>query len=59
MTDAQRRDEIRKLIASYTAEKTITKDAARAALIDEGIYNEKGELRVEFGGKRKKTQKAA
>lgn len=59
MTDAQRRTAIEKLIADYTAKHTVSKAAARAALIAEGIYTKKGALRAEFGGGSKKAKNAA
>lgn len=59
MTDAQRRIAIEKLLEKHTAEHTVSKAAARAALIAEGIYTKKGALRVEFGGVSKKAKVAA
>lgn len=60
MTDSERRDAIIDLIKSYTAANTVSKSAARDALIREGLYTKKGELRVEFGGVRSpKKSKAA
>jgi len=53
MTDAQRRAAIRKLIEQDTADKAVDRKTARAALIKEGIYTQKGTLRVEFGGEKK------
>ena len=59
MTDAQRREAIEKLIADYTSTHTTSKAAAREALVSEGIYTRKGQLRVEFGGEPKKARNAA
>ncbi len=59
MTDAQRRQAIHDLIKRYTAEITVSKAAAREALIKEGIYTRKGKLRAEFGGEPKKDDAAA
>lgn len=60
MTDAQRRNAIKKLISEHTAAKTVSKKIARQTLIAEGIYTQKGELRAAFGGgKRQKTKSAA
>lgn len=59
MTDAQRRNAIKKAIKRYTDEKSVTKKAAREALIEERIYTRKGKLRVEFGGASKAKSAAA
>lgn len=59
MTDAQRRTAIQALIEKHTLANTVSKKVARDALINEGIYTKKGELRVEFGGASKKNNKAA
>lgn len=59
MTDAQRRIAIQDLIEKHTAANTVSKAVARASLISEGIYTQKGELRVEFGGQGKKAKSAA
>lgn len=42
-----------------TKRNTASPAAARASLIEEGIYTKKGKLRVEFGGKSKKGRAAA
>lgn len=49
MTDAQF-DRLKEAIRSYTEEKTVDRETARAALIAEGIYDAEGQLREEFGG---------
>lgn len=59
MTDAQRRLAIQSLIAKHTAANTVSKAVARESLIKEGIYTQKGKLRVEFGGEPKKAKTAA
>ncbi|WP_029005941.1 hypothetical protein [Azorhizobium doebereinerae] len=59
MTDEQRRTAIKKLIKDYTDKITVSKEAARAALIAEGIYTESGDLRPEYGGPGKKSKSAA
>lgn len=41
---------IRRLIQEYTKEHTKSPEAARAALIREGIYTAEGELMPQFGG---------
>lgn len=58
MNDAQRRTAILSLIERHAAH-TINKSVARKSLIDEGIYTQKGALRVAFGGKSKKEKTAA
>lgn len=59
MTDAQRRAAILKIIEERTEQMTVSQKAARDALIKEGIYTQRGELRVEFGGGTKKKVKVA
>lgn len=59
MTHAQRNAEILKLLDEQMNRALESKEAARAALIREGIYTTKGKLRVEFGGKGKKAIVAA
>lgn len=49
MTEAQR-SALMQLIEDYTRANTATPEAARAALIREGIYTADGELMPEFGG---------
>lgn len=51
MNDDVRRIKILAHIDQYTAERTATKALAKRTLIETGIYNQKGKLRVEFGGK--------
>ena len=50
---------ILKMLEEQTERAVVSKAAARAALIGEGIYTKKGKLRVEFGGKTKKETTAA
>jgi hypothetical protein len=50
MTQTQRNEKILKAIKEETARATASKKVARATLIKEGIYTNKGKLRVEFGG---------
>lgn len=59
MTDEERRAAIKKLIKDYTAKITVSKEAAREALIAEGIYTENGDLAPEYGGPVKKPKSAA
>lgn len=59
MTNAKRNDAIQALIKDHTDKHTTSKAAAREALIGEGIYTRKGNLRVEFGGAPKKAKHAA
>ncbi|MEP9359334.1 hypothetical protein [Sphingomonas sp. KR3-1] len=59
MTHAQRNAEILRLLEEQTNRGLKSKAAARATLIREGIYTEKGKLSAEFGGKRKKAAVAA
>jgi len=56
MTDAQRRTAIMGLIERYTAENSVSKNVARTALINEGIYTKSGKLRAEFGGALRKEK---
>jgi len=59
MTQAQRNSAIKQLIKDYTRKNTKTPEAARKALIQEGIYTKDGQLMPQFGGpKLKKTQAA-
>lgn len=55
MTHAQRNEKILEAIAKETARALSSKKAARDTLISEGIYTQKGKLRVEFGGGKAKT----
>ena len=56
MTDTERNALIAELIDRDTAANTASRAIARKTLISEGIYTAKGELRVEYGGVRKKAQ---
>ena len=58
MTDTQRRTAIMGLIERYTTTNNVSKSAARTSLINEGIYTQKGKLRVEYGGASKKEKAA-
>lgn len=57
MNQTQRNSAIKQLIKDYTAKNTKTPEAARAALIREGIYTADGKLMPEFGGPRGKKTK--
>ncbi|ALK09510.1 hypothetical protein [Blastochloris viridis] len=59
MTDAQRREAIRRLIDKHTSKNVVDSKTARDSLIAEGIYTTSGQLRVEFGGIEKKKKKSA
>lgn len=59
MTHAERNQKILDAIAEQTARALSSKKIARETLINEGIYTTKGELRVEFRGRRKKGGVAA
>jgi hypothetical protein len=48
MTEAQRYKAISKAIKAYTKEHTKSREAARAALIHEGIYNKNGKIKDRF-----------
>lgn len=48
MTEAQRYKAISKYIKAYTKEHTKTPEAARAALIREGIYDKNGRIKKKF-----------
>lgn len=51
MTEPEtRHSAIKRLIKEYTKKHTKNPEAARAALIREGIYTADGELMLEFGG---------
>lgn len=51
MNEAQRA-EIRKALAARVVEATQNPEKARARLVREGFYTEKGDLTPEYGGKR-------
>ncbi len=51
MTNVERNQAIRALIRDYTTRNTENRETARTALIKEGIYTSKGNLKVEFGGR--------
>jgi hypothetical protein len=59
VTEAQRHAAIIALIDEHTRKNTVSKAAARADLIRSGIYTQKGQLRVEFGGPGSKRKSAA
>ena len=59
MTEAERHAAISEMIKRYKAANTVSKAAARKALMKTGIYTSDGELREELGGKPKKKAKAA
>lgn len=47
------------LLKQRTERNTVSRKAAREALISEGIYTRKGKLRKEYGGKGKKAKSVA
>jgi len=51
MTKAERNAKIAKLIEARTKRGLRSKRAARAMLISEGIYTERGNLKKQFGGR--------
>lgn len=53
MTNDQRREAIKQMITDYTKANTQTKEQARAVLVKEGVYDAKGRLTPEFGGKKR------
>lgn len=55
MTIEQRNAEILRILAERTKANTASPERARAALISEGIYTAKGNLRAQFGGRGAKT----
>lgn len=55
MTLKQRNAEIAKILDAQTRLNTASRAAARASLIDEGIYTKRGKIRAEFGGEPKKA----
>jgi hypothetical protein len=59
MTLEQRNAEIFKLLKEQTKRNTVSRAAARAALIDEGIYTKKGKVRAEYGGEPRKAPEVA
>lgn len=59
MTTAQRNAEILRILQVQTKRNTVSKAAARASLIAEGIYTKKGKLRVAFGGSSTRKAPAA
>lgn len=50
MTNEERRAKVVKALDDYTTANTASPQAARAALIKEGIYTTDGQLRPEYGG---------
>ena len=54
----QRNAEILKALAKQTKINTVSREAARAALIGEGIYTSTGDLRAKFGGRSRKAKRA-
>lgn len=51
MTNSERNQAIRTLIRDYTTRITENRETARSALIKEGIYTPKGNLKAQFGGR--------
>jgi len=58
MTQEERNARILQAIAEYDAEIARTPGAARAALIEMGIYYESGKLRPEYGGEAEEAEQA-
>ncbi|HEY2070519.1 MAG TPA: hypothetical protein VGG48_13260 [Rhizomicrobium sp.] len=54
MTSDEQREAILAAIEKYTKRMTVSKAAARRALIAEGIYTKSGKLAAHYGGGRKK-----
>jgi hypothetical protein len=54
MTTGTRRTAILSLIKRHTAAHSRSRDAAREALVKEGIYTPDGKLEIEYGGDDKK-----
>jgi hypothetical protein len=48
----------KEFVRQYTVENTKTKKTARKTLMQEGLYDTKGHLKAEFGGKGKKAKAA-
>ncbi|MBK8631369.1 MAG: hypothetical protein IPN84_14600 [Sphingomonadales bacterium] len=48
MTEAQRYKAISDMLDAYTAKHTVSPEAARKALIREGIYTPKGNLKKKY-----------
>jgi hypothetical protein len=59
MTQEERNARILQAIAEYDEEIARTPGAARAALIEMGIYHENGTLRPEYGGQSEEAPKPA
>lgn len=57
MNDAER-DAIRRMLKERSAAKTATSELAREWLIEEGLYNQAGELNPMYGGEVKRARKA-
>lgn len=49
----QRNAEIAKILESQTKRNTVSPAAARAALIESGVYTKRGKIRAIFGGEPK------
>jgi len=54
VNEQQRDDAVFRAIAAYTAKNTVSKEAARKALIDEGIYTKAGKIRAAFSNGKSK-----
>jgi rubrerythrin len=50
MTNDERNEQIKKLIAEYTQTHSASAEAAKSALVAEGILDNQGNLKPEFGG---------
>lgn len=55
MTDSQYRAAVASAIERFTQRHSGSAAAARKALSAGGVYTKKGQLRVAFGGERKKS----
>jgi hypothetical protein len=48
--DEEKKKAIRALLAKRERERTVTEDMARRWLMEEGLLNDRGKLRPQFGG---------
>ena len=56
MTEAERIKKFRKMAERYTARHTVSRQAALAELVAEGIYTADGVLTPEYGGPPRQRQ---
>jgi hypothetical protein len=59
MSITERNAIILKLLRDRTKRNSVSKEAARASLIESGIYTEDGELSIHYGGPGSEGYKAA